>query len=128
MSQTRQEQPPTISREFAARLDRLGAKQKVRAMVMLRAGENGQAPPRRAARHERQQIVEKTRQAARAALPDIDRILKIYGGSRLSEDVDALGSLTVETTAEGVRALADSEHVKAILEDQPILRPPQPRR
>jgi hypothetical protein len=72
-------------------------------------------------------MVEKARQAARAALPDIDRILEVYGGKRLSEDVDALGSLTVETTAEGVRALADSEHVKAVLEDQPIFRSPQPR-
>jgi hypothetical protein len=33
---------------------------------------------------------------------------------------NALGSIPVETTARGIAALAASEHVKAILEDQPI--------
>jgi hypothetical protein len=42
------------------------------------------------------------------------------GGERLTDDVDVLGSITVETTAEGIKALAASEHVKAILEDQSI--------
>jgi hypothetical protein len=119
MSETNQKQEPTvISREFAARLNRLSAKQKVRAIVILQTGE---MLPRRSARQERQQMIEKVRQASRSALPEIDRILEPYEGRRLSEDVDALGSIIVETTAEGIRALAASDQVKALLEDQPIL-------
>jgi hypothetical protein len=35
--------------------------------------------------------------------------------------VDALGSLPVETTPAGIRALADAEGVKAILENQMVM-------
>jgi lysophospholipase L1-like esterase len=118
------QQSPAISREFAARLDRLGAKQTVRAIVMLQTGENSATGSRRPTRQRRAETLEQIRQASRAALPDIDRILERYHGQRLSEDVDALGSITVETTAEGIRALAASEHVKAIFEDQSIFQLP----
>jgi hypothetical protein len=40
----------------------------------------------------------------------------------LSKSPNALGSLTVETTAAGVSALARSKWVKAVVEDQPIER------
>jgi hypothetical protein len=114
-------QPASISAEFAARLDRLHASQKVRALVLLQTAANGAAPT---TRKERQQRVERLRNAARASLPEIDRLLACYQGKRLSEDVDALGSITVEAAAEGIRALAESEQVKAILEDQSILSRP----
>lgn len=111
---------PTISREFAAKLNRLGATQKVRALVLLRTATNGTVLTQRPSRPERKEAIEKVRAASRSSLPDIDQILASYNGKRLSEDVDALGSITVESTAEGIKALADSEHVKAIFEDQAI--------
>lgn len=111
---------PAISREFAAKLNRLSAKQKVRAMVLVQAAEKGVSPTTQPSRQTRKAAIEKVRQFSRASLPNIDQILARYDGKRLSEDVDALGSITVETSAEGINALAASEHVKAIFEDQAI--------
>lgn len=128
MSQANKKQTlPTISRELAAKLDSLGAKQMVRAVVMLRTGETGMHETNRPKGQQRAEIIEKVRQESRAALPNIDRILEQFGGKRLSEDVDALGVIHIETTAEGIRALGVSEHVKAILEDQSIFRLLQPQ-
>ncbi len=111
---------PAISHEFAAKLNRLSAKQKVRAMVLLQTSENGVSRTQQPSRQERKEAIEKVRQASRSSLPNIDQILARYGGTRLSEEVDALGSITVEASAEGIKALADSEHVKSIFEDQAI--------
>ncbi len=122
MSQINQEQQlPAITREFAAKLDNVGEKQPVRAMVMLQTGENGESS-RRQSWQERQRMIEEVRQASRSSLPDIDRILALHDGKRLSEDVDALGSIIVETTPEGIKALANSDHVKAIFEDKSIFQ------
>lgn len=114
-------QASTISREFATRLDHLDAKKKVRAVVMLRVG-NGAGHAKRPTRSERATLIRNTRKTASAALPSIDRILKRHHGKRLSEDVGPLGNIVVEATADGIRALAASEHVKAVLEDQSILK------
>jgi hypothetical protein len=121
-------QHAAISRELAERLGSLGEKQTVCAMVMLHTGVNGEAVAPRQSRQERKAAIESVRQASRAMLPEIDRILEHYDGKRLSKDVDALGSITVETTVEGIKALAASEHVKAILEDRSIFQLPQPER
>jgi hypothetical protein len=51
---------------------------------------------------------------------EIDRVLARFGGRGLAERVDALGGLPVETTPAGVRALAATEGVKAILENQTV--------
>ena len=115
-----EQQLPTISREFTARLNRLGAKQKVRAIVLLQTGENKANPTKPSSRQKRKEAIEKVRQASRSSLPNIDQILAQHSGKRLSEEVDALGSIAVESTAEGIKALAASEHVKAIFEDQEI--------
>ena len=53
-------------------------------------------------------------------MDDIDEILKKHDGRRLARRPDALGSLPVETTAAGIRALARSRWVQAVFEDQPI--------
>ena len=109
-----------ISREFATRLNRLDPKQKVRAIVMLRARENGPAPTRSESRESRQAIIDEIRRSANEALPEIDKILERFEGKRLANEVNALGAIPVEATAAGIVALAASNHVKAILEDQPI--------
>jgi hypothetical protein len=109
-----------ISPEFAARLEHLGARDKVRTIVLVRtAGPEGAASASQS-REERKATVKATRVAAEQALDDIDGILARFEGRRLADHPDALGSLPVETTAAGIKALASSRWVKAILEDQPI--------
>jgi|SRR5262245_7735780 len=111
-----------ISREFSRRLDRLQPRDKVRAIVMLRAeGNGGGAGGGRPSRAERQEAAEQISQAAEAALPEIDRILKRFEGHRLAEHPNAVGAIPVETTVGGVIALAGADCVKTILEDQNIL-------
>jgi hypothetical protein len=128
MSEANQKElPSTISRELAVRLKGLPAKQTVRAMVMLRTDENGMMSPSRPSRQGRETTIQRVREVSRSALPYIDMILSRHQGKRLSEDVDALGSITVETTAAGIRDLSASEYVKAILEDQPIFQLPSKR-
>jgi hypothetical protein len=112
---------PKISREFRVRLDRLKPRDKVRAIVMLRAEAGGAARARRLSRADRQAAAGVALQSAEAALPMIDQILNRFDGHRLAEHPSALGAIPVETTADGVIALADSDCVKAILEDQNIL-------
>jgi hypothetical protein len=110
-----------ISREFSRRLDRLHPRDKVRAIVMLRADGNGGGSAARPSRAERQDAAERVCQEAEAALPEIDQILERFDGHRLAEHPNAVGAIPVETTARGVIALADADCVRTILEDQNIL-------
>ena len=110
-----------ISREFASRLRRLEPGDQVRVVLFL------ETPPlpaqaSRQTLEARQDSVKSVKQFARRALSDIDRILADHGGARLSRSPNALGSLTVETTAAGVSALARSKWVKSMMEDQPVER------
>ena len=110
-----------ISREFIRRLDRLHPRDKVRAIVMLRADGNGGGGAARPSRIERQDTADRLRQGAEAALPEIDQILERFDGHRLAEHPNAVGAIPVETTVRGVIALAGADCVKTILEDQNIL-------
>ena len=112
---------PKISREFRLRLDRLQPRDRVRAIVMLRAEGNGGGGAGRPSRAERNDAAEKVSQAAEAALPEIDQILKKFDGRRMAEHPNAVGAIPVETTVGGVIALADADCVTTILEDQNIL-------
>jgi hypothetical protein len=110
-----------IGREFAGRLRRLEPGDQVRVVLFL------ETPPlpaqaSRQTSEARQDSVQAVKQFARRALSDIDRILADHGGARLSKSPNALGSLTVETTAAGVSALARSKWVKCMVEDQPVQR------
>ena len=109
-----------ISSQFNARLARLGAKDRVRAIVMLRSKGAGESSARRQSRSARRAEIEMMRESAGQALGEIDEILQHYDGKRLKDKVDVLGSVPVEAVPAGIRALAASKHVKAILEDQEI--------
>lgn len=109
-----------LSPEFAARLNNLEPQQKVRAIVLLRAEGTGKLTGQRQSRAERRAAVEAMRKSAEQALNDIDDILGRFGGQRQAERPDALGSISVETTVAGIHALATSEWVKAVMEDQAI--------
>ncbi len=112
---------PKISREFSVRLGRLQPREKVRAIVMIGAEANGVSRTRRPSPAERQAYAERVSRSAEAALPEIDQILERFEGHRLAEHPNAVGAVPVETTPDGVIALANSDCVRAIIEDQNIL-------
>jgi hypothetical protein len=53
-------------------------------------------------------------------LQEVDAILARFHGRRLAEGPNALGYIPVETTSSGIRALAQSDSVRGIIEDQPV--------
>jgi len=116
-----------IGSRFAEVLGRLGPGQKIRAIVLLRTGNSLGTTGRRGSSHRRQAAIVASRRASEPGLREIDRILERHKGTRLATHADVLGSIPVETTAAGVSALAGSEHVKAILEDQQISLLSSPR-
>lgn len=120
MAHTDKQAESKISPEFLARLGSLGGRQKVRAIVLLRAAGAKRGSARRQTAAERREAIAAVRRSAADVLPEIDRLLERFDGKRLAADVDALGSIPVETTAEGVSALAALDQVKVIVEDQPI--------
>ena len=109
-----------ISSEFATRLARLQPHHKLQAIVMLQTQASPEKPARRLTRSERQAMIQAMRNAAEPVLVDIDSILEQHDGKRLAQTISAVGTVPIETTPAGVHALAASEYVKAILEDQPI--------
>src|SRR5215831_17099972 len=109
-----------ISPAFSARLAHLKPQQKIRAMIMLHVDVPGKSSGQRQSRTERQAMIERIRESAEPALTEIDDILAHYSGKRLAASVNALGAIPIETTAAGINALAASERVKAILEDQTV--------
>ena len=111
---------PKISAGFAVRLKRLEPSDRVQAIVLLRTGDVNDPPGKRQSRAEREAAIEAMRSSAGEALAEIDEILERTNGRRFADAPDALGSIPVEATPVGIRALASSEWVKAIIEDQPI--------
>lgn len=109
-----------ISTPFKMRLKRMKPQQKVRAVVLLHLNAPEVAPGRRQSPSERQAAIEAIRKSAEPSLVEIDRVLKHFGSKRLASSVNALGSIPVESTPDGIAALATLDSVKAILEDQPI--------
>ena len=107
---------------FEARLSGLGPRGRIQATVLLRSASASEASARRQSRTDRRATIDALRRSVRSALVDIDRILDRHGGRRLAPEVDALGSVAVETTVAGLVELAASDYVKAILEDQPLVR------
>jgi len=110
----------SISPEFSARLKRLDPQQRMRVMVILRAADPPVERSRRQSSIQRKARIETIRGAAEHAVKEIDGILERFHGRRLSAEVSALGIVPVETTVAGVKALASSDQIKAVLEDQPV--------
>lgn len=109
-----------ISPEFAARLTDLEPQQKVRVIVLLQVKETENPIGKRQSLTERQAVMQAVREAAEQALGTLDGIIKHFDGQPLVEHPDLLGSIPVEITAAGVNALATSDAVKAVIEDQAI--------
>jgi len=110
----------SISSEFSARLKQLDPQQRMRVMVVLRAAGPAVERGRRQSSVQRRARIETIRDATEHAVKTIDGILERFHGRRLSAEVNALGIVPVETTVAGVKALASSDQIKAVLEDQPV--------
>ncbi|BAZ20478.1 hypothetical protein NIES4073_13540 [Kalymmatonema gypsitolerans NIES-4073] len=109
-----------ISSEFACRLNNLAPQQKVCIIVFLKL-ENLDKPMSRQSRIERKAAMEGIRNSAKQALGYIHKIIQDFGGKQLADSPDALGSIPVEISAAGVEALAESDAVKAVVEEQEIV-------
>ncbi|MBF2063410.1 MAG: hypothetical protein IGS39_03090 [Calothrix sp. C42_A2020_038] len=108
-----------ISVDFANRLSHLQPQQKVRVIVFLHL-DNGKNCATRQSPAERKAAIEAIRNSAKQAFDYILNIIKDFGGKPLTENPGALGQIPVEICAAGVNALAESDMVKAVLEDQTI--------
>jgi hypothetical protein len=108
-----------IGPELVERLDRSPRTRLVRAVLLLSEPTGSSGRSRRPSGSERQEILKRVRSQAERALPAIDAIVERQGGRRIGE-INALGSITIETTIDGIRKLAEAPEVKAVLEDQPI--------
>jgi hypothetical protein len=113
-----------LGAEFAGRLARLAPQTRVRAVLVLETGHSGGSGGTRQSPGERKAALEAVRGRAGEAIPEIDRILAATGGRRLESAAGAFGNLLVEATAQGVLALAASEQVRCVLEDQGLVRQP----
>lgn len=109
-----------ISREFAARLESRSQTELIRAVVMLKTERTAKGTGRRALRTHRKELTEAAQRSVEAAEDDIAEILERFGGHRLERKLDTLGSLAVETTPAGIKALTECPQVRAIVEDQPL--------
>ena len=111
-----------ISPPFRARLRKLAPTEKIQAIVLIRTPQKTSGAGRRQSREQRQATIAAIQSAAESAYEELDRILAGHNGQRLaeSETPNALGCIPIEATAQGVLAVAESELVKAVLEDQPI--------
>jgi hypothetical protein len=109
---------PKISAEFARRLSRLAPDAMARAVVLLDTGPARGAAPGRPSRAARKTNADAIQRAAGGSLAEVDRLLESSGGRRLASAPDLFGSIPVEAPAAALLALAGSEHVRAIVEDQ----------
>jgi hypothetical protein len=125
MTAARRPQRDKISAEFAARLDQSPPDQALRAIVLLETG-SGDGGRKLPSRNRRRAAVTAVKQSAQLALKTVDEVLERIGGRRLSAAPDALGSICVEVTPEGIYRLAHLEEVKAVLEDQGVSPLPPP--
>lgn len=112
-----------ISSEFACRLNNLAPQQKVSVIVLLKLDNFDNPVNCRLSRAERRAIMEGIRNSANKSLDYIRKILQDFDGKQLAESPDVLGSIPIEISVAGVKALAASEAVKAVMEEQEIVPP-----
>jgi hypothetical protein len=111
---------PKISPEFARRLARLAPDSMARAIVLLETGPAPAMAPGRPSKADRKAVAEAIRAAASQSLVEVDRLLERSGGRRLASGPDLFGAVPVEAPASALLSLAGSEHIRALLEDQPL--------
>ncbi|MES9901065.1 MAG: hypothetical protein ABW168_00110 [Sedimenticola sp.] len=108
-----------ISREFNSRLARLKPGQLVSAVLLLQLSK-AHSSTTRSVRSKRSAIMSAVRETSAESLDEIDQMLAQYGGRRMEDTTSVLGSLAVEVSVEGLKALIGLKQIKAVLEDQSI--------
>lgn len=108
-----------ISVELSSRISNYGPNEMVQAIVILCTEKSKEDLTSRELPTNRNAIIESIQKSILNVLPDLDNILKENNGKRLSEGPDPIGCVSVETTVAGITALANSDIIKAILEDRP---------
>lgn len=111
-----------ISAEFATRLVRLEPEDKIRVIVLLQTPTNKTTAAERPSRAQRQTAINTVRQSSNEALKTVNEIIKHFNGRKLADQADLLGSIPIEITAAGINALAESNVVKSIIEDQDVFQ------
>ncbi|MDJ0901410.1 MAG: hypothetical protein QNJ55_21640 [Xenococcus sp. MO_188.B8] len=109
-----------ISPQFAARLKNYSPEQKVRVIVLLKSNNNIADNSQRQSRLARKAAIQAMQQSVQQAAQEIDRIIQDYGGKKLAKQPNILGTIPIEITPPGIQALALSDSVKAIIENQKI--------
>ncbi|MEM8830305.1 MAG: hypothetical protein AAGE96_13240 [Cyanobacteria bacterium P01_G01_bin.19] len=108
-----------ISPEFAAKLNSYPPTAKVRVIVLLQSASQ-QNNSHRQNRQERKAAIQAMQDSVKKSWQIVDRLIEKYDGKKSTNQPDALGSMAIEITPSGVNALALSDAVKAIVEDQKI--------
>lgn len=103
---------PKISPDFKTRLARLNPQDRIRVIVFLRTEVTPSS--------DRQQTTEAVQRAAEQQLNSIRIIIEKHQGQLLAERPNVLGAIPMEITVAGVYALAQSDAVKLIVENQGI--------
>ena len=110
---------PKISPEFAARLNGYPPTAKVRVIVLLKSA-NQQNNSHRQTRQERKAAIKAMQDSVDRSWQTVDRLIEEYKGKKITSKPDAFGSIAIEITPPGIKALALSDAVKAIIENQKI--------
>lgn len=110
-----------ISPKFAAKLSSYPPNATVRAMVLLQR-ENPQTlnNSHRQSRQERKAAIQAMQESVKQSWEIVDRIVRDFNGKTLAQSPDALGAIPIEITPDGIKALASSDAVKAIMESDRI--------
>lgn len=113
-------QKEKISAKFVTRLDNLRPGQRVRAIVFLCSKRGDKKSERRHTLIERQATIQRIQESTEQALVEVNSILDRFDSIRLTERPDALGSISVEATPAGIKAIAALKCVAVVIEDQEI--------
>ena len=108
-----------LSQDLAAKLDRMRATDRL-TLIVVAACDHADAKPR--GQVGRNQRLYAQRQAALAVMPQVARVLGKHGGTLMQTEPSALGTIVVEASPAGARAIADLPEIEAVMEDQPIKR------
>ncbi|MEO0834813.1 MAG: hypothetical protein AAFY16_02245 [Cyanobacteria bacterium J06642_3] len=110
-----------ISPEFAARLNSYPPTAKVRVIVLLESI-NPQLTnnSHRQNRSERKAAIKVMQDSVEQSWQIVDRLIKDFDGKKLAPKPDAFSAIPLEITIPGILALAQSDAVKAVIENQKI--------
>ncbi len=103
---------PKISPDFKTRLARLKPQDRIRVIVFLRTEVTPSS--------DRQQTTKAVQRAAEQQLNSIRNLIEKHQGQLLAERPNLLAAIPMEITVAGVYALAQSDAVKLIVENQGI--------